>query len=151
MRTTKEVIRAVRDHGEATYPEECCGFFLGRMDPAAPDAHIHEVTGTYRVPNRHRDQRERRFTLEPADYLAAEREAARLGLDVVGVYHSHPDHPARPSETDLAEAAFPGLAYVIVSVEQGRAGEPTAWLLESDRSRFNPDSIEHIITRSQAS
>lgn len=147
MRAAKDVIAAIREHGEATYPEECCGFFLGRLEGFDPVESGHEVTGMLPAPNRHPDGRERRFTIDPADWLAAEREAARLGLDVVGVYHSHPDHPARPSATDLAEAAFPGLAYVIVPVHGGRAGEPTAWALAPDRSRFDPEPLLLMSTR----
>lgn len=142
MVATEDVIRAIRRHGEDTYPEECCGIFLGRMEGSGPGGPGHFVTAAFPVPNRHEDRRERRFTIAPGDYLSAEREASRLGLDVVGVYHSHPDHPARPSATDLAEAPFPGLAYVIVPVLGGVSGDPTAWALAPDRSRFDPEPLQ---------
>ena len=143
MRATEDIMRAIREHGEATCPEECCGFFLGRVSDDGPG---HEITRTHRVANRHPDMKERRFTIGPEDWMAAEREAGRLGLDVVGVYHSHPDHPARPSATDLAEASIPGLAYAIVPVHGGVAGDPTAWALAFDRSRFDPEPIEILTT-----
>ena len=136
MQTTPDVLDAIRTHGEATYPEECCGFLLGHV---TPDGNL--VVAIQRVANRQATNRERRYTITPDDYQAAARAAATQGLDVVGFYHSHPDHPAQPSETDLAEATFPGYTYVIVSVQQGAADEITAWALAPDRSRFDPEPI----------
>lgn len=136
MQTTSDVLDAIRAHGEATYPEECCGFLLGRTTPAG-----NEVVAIQRVANRQATNRERRYTITPDDYQAAAKAARIQGLDVVGFYHSHPDHPARPSETDLAEATFPGYTYVIVRVQQGAADELTAWALAPDRSRFDPEPI----------
>jgi len=137
MKIKATLLDQIRKHGEATYPEECCGLLLGRSGPDG-----NHVLALYPVENRHAEQRERRYTIAPSDYLAAERAARQQGLDVVGFYHSHPDHPARPSATDLAEATFPGYTYVIVAVHQGRAGELTAWHLSPDRTRFEPEAIE---------
>lgn len=136
MTTHSDILDAIRTHGEATYPEECCGFLLGHMTPEG-----NHVVATQRVANRQTTNRERRYTITPGDYQAAARAAAAQGLDVVGFYHSHPDHPAQPSETDLAEATFPGYAYVIVSVQQGTADEITAWALAPDRSHFDAEPI----------
>lgn len=136
MTTTNEVIESIRSHGQATYPEEGCGLLLGEVSPEQ-----NRVVAAWPVVNREAEGRERRYSLAPADYLAADREARRQGLDVVGFYHSHPDHPARPSETDLAEATFPGYSYVIVSVHAGTAKEVTAWRLAADRSCFAPETI----------
>jgi proteasome lid subunit RPN8/RPN11 len=136
MRIRTDVLDAIRAHGAATYPEECCGFLLGT---AAPEGN--HVAAIRRVPNRRVHNRERRYVITPPDYLAAEREARARGLDIVGIYHSHPDHPARPSATDLAEATFPGYTYVIVAVREGRAEELTAWALAPDRSRFEPEPV----------
>lgn len=135
MITSKQTIDAIRSHGELAYPEECCGFLLGTADSDAV------VEGIYEVDNSQEENRERRFLMTPLDYLKAERLARDSGLDIVGTYHSHPDHPARPSETDLAEATFPRFSYVIVSVKAGRADELTAWTLAEDRSRFIQDHI----------
>ena len=136
MKTTPDVLDAIRAHGEATYPEECCGFLLGQMTHDG-----NHVAATQRVANRQATDRERRYTITPDDYQAAARAAQAQGLDVVGFYHSHPDHPAQPSETDLAEATFPGYTYVIVSIQQGAAQDLTAWALAPDRSRFDPEPI----------
>lgn len=141
MHTTTDILDAIRRHGEATYPEECCGFLLGRTTQDG-----NEVVALHRVENRHPDFRERRYVITPADYVAADRAARRQDLDIVGFYHSHPDHPARPSETDLAEATFPGYTYVIVSVRGGASDEMTAWSLAPDRSRFLPEPIHLTVT-----
>ena len=121
----------IRNHGAATYPEECCGVLLGTVEGAAL-----RVRQTFEVPNTREANRERRYLIGPKDFLAAERQARALGLDVVGFYHSHPDHPAQPSQTDLEEATFPGYAYLIVSVHQGEPVDLTAWTLADDRSTF---------------
>lgn len=130
MKTTNAVLRDIHQHGEATYPEECCGFLLGT---AGEENH---VTALHQVPNRQDDQRTHRYTITPADYRNADEAASAKGLDIVGMYHSHPDHPAWPSETDLAEATFPGYTYVIVAVREGVATDLTAWTLAPDRSSF---------------
>ena len=126
----------LRAYAEAAYPEECCGVLLGR----STDEGLH-VADLFPVENRDPDARERRYLIGPGDYLRAERAAEADGLDVVGFYHSHPDHPARPSPTDLAEATFPGFVYTITAVDRGRAAETTAWRLADDRSRFLSVSI----------
>jgi proteasome lid subunit RPN8/RPN11 len=115
-------------HAAAAYPDECCGALLGRAEPAA-------VVEAIPLPNATEEGPRRRFLVRPADYLGAEREAARRGLDLIGFYHSHPDHPARPSQTDL-ERAWPTLYYVIVSVVGGEPADVRAWRLADDRSGF---------------
>jgi proteasome lid subunit RPN8/RPN11 len=136
MQTTQEIIDEIRAHGRETYPEECCGFLLGSVEDG--ENHVEAVR---RVDNRRADMRERRYQIRPQDFLEADREARRRGLDIVGIYHSHPDHPASPSITDLAEATFPGYTYVIVSIMGGLPDALTAWLLATDRSRFEPEPV----------
>lgn len=136
MNLHPDLLEAIRSHGQETYPEECCGFLLGQ-----PTAQGNRVLALSRVENSQQTNRERRYTIAPADYHAADRAARRQGLDIVGFYHSHPDHPARPSATDLAEATFPGYTYVIVSILAGAPDEVTAWSLAPDRSRFEPEEI----------
>ena len=136
MHTHPDILDLIRKHGEEAYPEECCGFLLG--DNTAQE---NRVAALHRASNRQPDNRERRFAISPEDYRAADESARQQDLDVVGFYHSHPDHPARPSETDLQEATFPGYTYVIVAVQDGKAGELTAWHLTSDRSRFEKEAI----------
>jgi proteasome lid subunit RPN8/RPN11 len=117
----------LRAYAAAAYPHEACGLLLGRAD--GEQTRVERVTKARNLAvERARD----RYTLDPKDFLAAELEAAGLGLDVVGVWHSHPDHPAEPSATDLA-AAWSGYSYVIVSVQDGRAVQARSWRLHQDR------------------
>jgi proteasome lid subunit RPN8/RPN11 len=136
MITTLDVPNAIRAHGEAAYPEEGCGFLLGTVRDGTNRVHA-----IRRVTNRETTNRTRRYTITPDDYRAAQQAAAEQDLDIVGFYHSHPDHPPRPSETDLAEATFPGYTYAIVSVRDGSATDLTAWTLAPDRSRFEEEAI----------
>ena len=138
METTKSILDAIRQHGSDAHPEEGCGFLLGTVT----DGGENRVTALHRATNRHTENRERRYELTADDYRDADTAAQTRGLDVVGVYHSHPDHPARPSETDLEEATFPGYTYVIVSVHHGAPEALTAWTLAPDRSEFHREEID---------
>jgi len=134
---TPELARALKSTGEAAYPEEGAGLILGHVD-----GERRQASQLLPLPNRSPEAaRRRRYSLDPRDLLQAEVEAERLGLEILGVYHSHPDHPARPSETDL-ELALPWYCYVITSVERGRAGESAAWRLADDHSRFEAYAID---------
>ncbi len=143
MITTDVVLDAIRSHGEATYPEEGCGFLLGTVRDGTN--HVHTIR---QVENRQSTNRTHRYTITPDDYRTAQRAAAEQELNVVGFYHSHPDHPAQPSETDLAEATFPGYTYIIVSVQDGTADQLAAWTLAPDRTRFEEDPICNETTAS---
>ena len=124
---------AIRQHGEETYPHECCGALVGR-DGA--------VTAVVALPNTTDEGPRRRFMVRPSDYQLAERRATELGGELLGFYHSHPDHPARPSQYDL-DHAWPTFAYIIVSVADGSASDMTVWYLQEDRSRFEEGSLKH--------
>jgi proteasome lid subunit RPN8/RPN11 len=124
------------------YPEECCGLLLGRSSDNG-----NEIIAIRRATNRNVDRRHDRFVIGPDDFIAADRAARKEGLDIVGMYHSHPDHPARPSSTDHAQATFPGYTYVIVAVVSGRATDLTAWTLAADRSRFVTEAVREGMTR----
>ncbi len=127
----------LRQHAEAEYPYECCGLLLGRF---TTDGHK-VVVETYPVSNaREEAARHHRSLILPAEMLRGERHARTRGLEVVGNYHSHPEHPAVPSAFDL-EHAWPTWSYLIVSVQQGRAADLRSWELEPDRSRFNAEEI----------
>ena len=132
---------AILRHGEAAYPEECCGFLLGAEGPDGRRA-----VRLARAANERVDTRRRRFVISPETYLEVESEAIREGLDIIGIYHSHPEAPAAPSEFDR-EHAFPGLSYVIVSVRDGRAAEIASWTLRDDRTRFDPEPLEAAPSR----
>ena len=137
MITTDSVLTDIRQHGADAYPEEGCGFLLGTVT----DAGVNRVAAIRRATNRHPEWRTRRYQLTADDYREADAAAREQGLDVVGVYHSHPDHPAEPSETDLDEATFPGYTYVIVAVHDGTPEDLTAWTLAPDRSEFRREDI----------
>lgn len=136
---SEKILQEIRRHAEETYPEECCGFLLGTVG-----AEGNEIHGMQRAVNRNENRREDRYIISPDDYRSAEKAAREAELDVVGIYHSHPDHPARPSVTDLKTATFPGYTYAIVSVRHGRAAELTAWTLAPDRSRFLSEDVRDL-------
>jgi proteasome lid subunit RPN8/RPN11 len=107
----------LRRHGEETYPHECCGVLLGRVD----DDGIRIVTSTARCGNTRTDSPQNRYNIDPRELVRIQREGRERSEDIVGFYHSHPDHPARWSQTDLAEAHWFGCSYVITAVEKGKA------------------------------
>ena len=130
---TAAVDQAIRTHGQETYPHECCGALVGRGD---------HVSGIVALPNTTEEGPRRRFLVRPSDYREAEHRARELGAELLGFYHSHPDHPARPSQYDL-DHAWPTFAYVIVAVASGAAGDMTVWHLKEDRSAFEEGSLHH--------
>ena len=122
-------------HLVRAYPDEGCGVLLGR-----DEAGLRLVVDVVPVGNEQTDSQRNRYVISPAQFLAAERRARDLGLDVVGFFHSHPDHPAEPSAFDL-EHAWPYYSYLIVSVESGRVADTRSWRLADDRSHFVPEPI----------
>jgi len=126
-----QVDAAIRAHGAETYPNECCGALIGRDGV---------VTETLALPNTTEEGPRRRFMVRPQDYREAERRAGELGGELLGFYHSHPDHPARPSQYDL-DHAWPFFSYVIVSVREGVSGDMTSWRLREDRSVFDQEHL----------
>ena len=132
---SKELAERIRAHGAETYPHECCGALLGR------DNELREILGLFPLINRRDDSPRNRFSVTAQDVLDAEKSARQQGLDVVGWYHSHPDHPARPSEYDR-DHAWPWYSYVIVSVAQGQPQDMTSWRLNDDRQQFSPEGIQ---------
>jgi len=129
------VLEEIGRHAAEAYPEECCGALFG----AKVDGEV-RIRRTERVPNRRTEERQRRFSIDPRDYGRLERLAEESGLGLVGVYHSHPDHPAAPSEYDR-EHAFPFFHYLIVAVEAGRPREMTCWILSEDRGTFEREPL----------
>ncbi len=134
---TEEHIKQIEKHGEQTYPFECGGMLIG--DFAADGAKtILELLPMENAMDE--SEKHNRVLITPKDVLRAERYAREKKLDVVGYYHSHPDHPARPSQFDL-DHALPVWSYIIVSVESGKAVDVRAWEMENDRSKFNEEEI----------
>lgn len=130
MRMPDMLFRQIAVHAERTYPEECCGLMLGLQT-----GDEREVRETLEIDNSQDANRRRRFLISPEQYREAERLAAERNLELLGFYHSHPDHPAAPSDFDT-EHALPWFTYVIMSVAEGKADRATAWVLEEDRVRF---------------
>jgi proteasome lid subunit RPN8/RPN11 len=108
---------ALRRHGEETYPHECCGFLLGRTDPDGTRV----VTSIARATNTRTDSPQNRYNIDPREVIRIQREAREREEEIIGFYHSHPDHPAQWSATDLADAHWLGSSYAITSVEKGKA------------------------------
>jgi proteasome lid subunit RPN8/RPN11 len=131
LRLNDGVADAIRRHGAETYPNECCGALIGRDG---------DVIATYAIPNTTEEGPRRRFLVRPDDYRQAENEARAAGGDLLGFYHSHPDHPARPSQYDL-DHAWPFFSYIIVSVRAGAPEDMTSWRLREDRSTFDQEDL----------
>jgi proteasome lid subunit RPN8/RPN11 len=138
---TPELAEKIRAHGAATYPHECCGALLGREELIEGQKIVREILGLFPLVNRREDTPQNRFSVTSEDVRAAEKAAGEQDLEVVGWYHSHPDHPARPSQYDR-EHAWPWYSYVIVSVANGKPEEMTSWRLNDDREEFSSESIE---------
>ncbi len=141
LKFTKSDYDAIRLHGEETYPHECCGVLLGRFE----DDGTRTVTSTARAGNTRTDSAHNRYNIDPKELVRIQREARDRGEDILGFYHSHPDHPARWSSTDLAEAHWLGCSYVITSVEKGKAVLTNSFELtgpdENDK-RLSDEEIE---------
>src|SRR2546430_11181524 len=117
LKTTTKDYEALRRHGEETYPHECCGVLLGRMD----DDGTRIVTSIARAGNTRTDSPQNRYNIDPKELVRIQREGRERSEDIIGFYHSHPDHPAQWSQTDLAEAHRFGCSYVITRIEKGKA------------------------------
>jgi len=116
LKLPQSVFEEIRRHGEETYPHECCGVLLGAMN-----GEERAVAAAVRCGNTRTDSPENRYHIDPRELVKIQREGRERGEDIVGFYHSHPDHPAQWSTTDLAEAHWIGCSYVITSVEKGKA------------------------------
>jgi len=151
LRLSADAAETVARHAEATYPDECVGLLLGRLESEAKI-----VLRALPLENRwagqvslaetdNADSRRDRFYLDPRDYLRADREARAADMDIVGCYHSHPDYPATPSERDRVGAqgvgGGPSFAFVIQSVRNGQAAEVASWLLLDEGERFAEESL----------
>jgi proteasome lid subunit RPN8/RPN11 len=124
----------IRAHGASTYPDECCGALIGSSTDT-----VTEVVEARPLDNVTAEGPRRRFLVSAADYRAAERHAATAGAELVGFYHSHPDHPAEPSQYDL-DHAWPNFSYVIVAVSGGTPRALRSWRLRADRSGFEEET-----------
>jgi proteasome lid subunit RPN8/RPN11 len=152
LKLTSQHLQVIRRHGARDYPNECCGIILGTADNDAKrvseivplsnlrhDAQRAQELLPLEEPGRESERN--RFLIDPHEQLKVEKDARTRGLDVLGYYHSHPDHPARPSIYDR-EHAWPWYSYVIVSVEHGEARALTSWVLCEDWSHFEEEAVE---------
>lgn len=140
LKITQSIYASLRQHGEQTYPHECCGVLLGQMDG---DARV--VMSAVRCGNTRTDSPQNRYHIDPKELVRIQREGRDRGEDIVGFYHSHPDHPAKWSQIDLADAHWIGCSYVITSVEKGTAtvthSFELAGMLEEDK-KFIHEPVE---------
>ena len=131
----KDALIEMTVHAEATFPNECVGFFYGVED------NQREVLVAREVTNAKKGDQRRRFEIDPHDYLHAEKFAEKNGLTLLGIYHSHPNHPAIPSSHDLKQAV-PYFSYIILSVMDGEKADITSWQLNLDTNQFDQEEIE---------
>jgi proteasome lid subunit RPN8/RPN11 len=134
LRISDALLDAIRREGERAYPAECCGVLAGRPGTNK------EVLRLVPIANRRTDD-PHRYLIGPDDLREVEAELRRAELEVLGFYHSHPDHPAAPSGFDT-EHAWPWYSYLIVRVESGHAAETTSWHLAHDRSAMLPEPLD---------
>jgi proteasome lid subunit RPN8/RPN11 len=136
LRISSKDYAEIRRHGEETYAHECCGVLLGQMD-----GDVRTVTSTARCGNTRTDSPQNRYNIDPKELVRIQREGRERGEDIIGFYHSHPDHPAQWSKTDLAEAHWFGCSYVITRVAQGKADVTNSFELtgtdEADKAFVN--------------
>jgi proteasome lid subunit RPN8/RPN11 len=142
-----ELAEKIREHGIETYPYECCGALLGTdydglaNDPNQESRKVsREVLSLFPLVNRRDDSPRNRFAVTADDVREAEKAASAQGLEVIGWYHSHPDHPAKPSDFDR-DHAWPWYSYIIISVHTGVPQDMTSWRLKDDRSGYLEEKI----------
>jgi len=135
LRLPDTLLEQIRRHGESAYPAECCGALVGRTEGDGKD-----VARLAPVVNRRTDD-PHRYLIAPNDLRRLESEVRAEGLEIVGYYHSHPDHPARPSAFDT-EHAWPWYSYLIVRIDRGSAADAASWVLDDERPLMHPESLE---------
>jgi proteasome lid subunit RPN8/RPN11 len=132
---SRALMGKIAAHGEEAYPDEGAGFLLGKGDA---DRVVQDLV--FAANEREPAARPRRYLIDAKEYMAAELESERRGLDLIGVFHSHPDHPDAPSDFDR-EWAQPMFSYVITSIQGGKAGQSRSWRLDGDRKQFVEEAI----------
>ena len=135
---SKDAEMHIYNHARQTYPEECCGFLFGK------DENERRITIALAVKNSKEGDKRRRFEIAPIDYMKAEQYALNNGLTLLGIYHSHPDHPAQPSEHDRKQAV-PFFSYIITSVMQGKIADTTSWQLNEEH-QFDQEPLYSLKT-----
>jgi len=133
------MLREMQSHATSTYPEECCGLLIGKFEG---NLSRKLVSRTKRMENVfEKPERYHRYTIDPLKYMDAENEATSSGEDVIGIYHSHPNAPAKPSLFDISYA-WPSLSYIVVEVRDSVPVETKSWILRDDRTEFIQENME---------
>jgi proteasome lid subunit RPN8/RPN11 len=144
LKLNEQTYDAIRRHGEETYPHECCGVLLGRSVTGETGDDVNLVEDAIRVGNTRTDSAHNRYHIAPHELVKIQRDGRKRGLDIVGFYHSHPDHPAQWSQTDFAEAHWLGCSYVITAVEKGVAQKTNSFLL-TGTSEENKSFVDQAV------
>jgi len=131
----EELLKQIQNEASAAYPEECCGILIGDANGTEK-----KVSRLYVTQNVHSENKERRFKISPDDFKQAEKIAREQNAEIIGFYHSHPDHPAEPSEHDR-EYAWPWYLYLIVSVNEGQYAAMRGWELRDDREKYDEVTV----------
>ena len=143
LKIPTNILRGIYDHTEQSYPHECCGLMIGTMTETRDARVVH----TFRkCRNLNTDRSHDRYDMDPKDMLKVQREFDGTAWDIVGVYHSHPDHPSRPSQTDT-DHAWPDYSYIIISVQKGTVATANTWVLNESERRFHEEPL--VIEREQ--
>ena len=135
LKIPEKTLREIYDHTEASYPNECCGLMVGTMS-----GHTRVVHTFRKCKNLNTERARDRYEMDPLDMLHTEREFENSGWDIVGIYHSHPDHPSRPSQTDT-DRAWPDYSYVIISVLKGTVASANSWVLNETERQFYEEPL----------
>lgn len=135
IKVKQEHLEQIRNHGQQTYPYECCGFLLGKRE-----GNTNILNEVYAAENERQESRETRYLITPQQYKRSDDYARSRGLGIIGYYHSHPDHPAAPSGYDLDHSCWPGESYIIVAVERGKAAALNSFT-KPDYSHFEQEEI----------
>ena len=133
----KDIFQKILDHAKASYPHECCGVLLGKM--TSPK----RVMDAVQAENTNKERASDRYEMNPAELLGIEKDARGRGLDVVGIYHSHPDHPSRPSEFDR-QRGWPEYSYVIVAIKGGIETEARSWTFTEENEPFGEEELKVV-------
>ena len=143
LRLSHTHYEALRAHGQETYPHECCGVLLGKTD-----GEVNAVEQVVRAGNTRTDSAHNRYNISPVELIRIQRQARAAALDIIGFYHSHPDHPAQWSSTDIAEAHWLGCSYVITRVARRAVEDTNSFRLQGtseEDKQFVDEAIEIII------
>ena len=135
----QQVLQEMHSHAISTYPEECCGLLLGKFEGNLTRKMVNRSKRMENVFEK--QERYHRYTIDPLKYMDVENEALSSGDDVVGIYHSHPNAPAKPSLFDMNHA-WPSLSYIVVEVRDSKAVDTKSWVLKEDRTEFFNEEME---------